>query len=250
MRSACRPLFLLAAVVALAVTGAGSAFGSIAPAPATPAIVAISPSDGTAVGIYPPVTVRYAAPVTDRAAAERALTVLAPEAVPGHVTWRGATEMTWLPESYLPARTRVQVFAAGWRTEFETNAGFSAEGDISAHTFTVSIGGVPVRTMPASYGKPGWETPAGTFPILEKFRRVTFDSRTIGIPLSSAEGYLIQGEYAERLTWGGVFVHSAPWSVESQGSANVSHGCVNLAPDDAAWFYENAGIGDPVQLHW
>ncbi|SLH57959.1 ErfK/YbiS/YcfS/YnhG family protein [Mycobacteroides abscessus subsp. abscessus] len=89
-----------------------------------------------------------------------------------------------------------------------------------------------------------------TIPVLEKFRSIVFDSRTIGIPLSSPEGYLIDGEYAVRLTWGGVFVHSAPWSVDSQGYANVSHGCINLSPDDAAWYYNTVGIGDPVYIHW
>ncbi|GAB2632040.1 hypothetical protein GCM10027088_02850 [Nocardia goodfellowii] len=134
-------------------------------------------------------------------------------------------------------------------TEFRTSAGTFAEGDMSNHTFTVTVGGVP-RTMNASYGKPGFETPAGTFPVLEKFRSVTFDSRTIGIPLSSPEGYVIQGEFAERLTWGGVFIHSAPWSVDSQGYDNVSHGCINLSPEDAQWVYNVLDIGDPVTLHW
>lgn len=29
------------------------------------------------------------------------------------------------------------------------------------------------------------------------------------------------------------FVHAAPWSVAQQGSSNVSHGCINLSPDNA-----------------
>lgn len=133
--------------------------------------------------------------------------------------------------------------------DFRASAGTFADGDMSAHTFTVTVGGVP-RTMNASFGKPGYETPTGTFPVLEKFRSVVFDSRTIGIPLSSPEGYVINGEFAERLTWGGVFIHSAPWSVDSQGYANVSHGCINLSPEDAQWVYNVLDIGDPVSIHW
>ena len=49
-----------------------------------------------------------------------------------------------------------------------------------------------------------------------------------------------------RVTWGGVYVHSAPWSVASQGNANVSHGCINLSPDNAAWYYKTVNIGDPI----
>ena len=58
---------------------------------------------------------------------------------------------------------------------------------------------------------------------------MVMDSRTIGIPLSDPEGYKLTVSNAVRITSGGVYVHSAPWSVGSQGYANVSHGCINLA---------------------
>jgi lipoprotein-anchoring transpeptidase ErfK/SrfK len=74
------------------------------------------------------------------------------------------------------------------------------------------------------------------------------DSRTIGIPLSSSEGYLITAQYAVRVTWSGVYVHSAPWSVDSQGYANVSHGCINLSPDNAAWYFDTVHVGDPINV--
>jgi lipoprotein-anchoring transpeptidase ErfK/SrfK len=46
----------------------------------------------------------------------------------------------------------------------------------------------------------------------------------------------------------GVYVHSAPWSVDSQGYANVSHGCINLSPDNAAWYFNMVNIGDPINV--
>ncbi|WP_194813812.1 L,D-transpeptidase [Nocardia sp. XZ_19_385] len=134
-------------------------------------------------------------------------------------------------------------------TEFRTSAGTFADGDMSNHTFTVTVGGIP-RTMNASYGKPGYETPAGTYPVMSKHRSIVFDSATIGIPKGSSEYYYINGEWALRLTSGGVFIHSAPWSVDSQGYANVSHGCLNLSPEDAQWVYNVLDVGDPVTLHW
>jgi len=53
------------------------------------------------------------------------------------------------------------------------------------------------------------------------------DSRTIGIPLSSPEGYKDHRLVRPfRVNGSGVYVHSAPWSVDSTGVyANVSHGC-------------------------
>jgi hypothetical protein len=36
--------------------------------------------------------------------------------------------------------------------------------------------------------------------------------------------------------------------VGSQGGANVSHGCVNLSPANAQWFFDHFGIGDVVEV--
>ncbi|MGV9614492.1 L,D-transpeptidase [Nocardia xishanensis] len=250
MRSLLRHLFLAIVVIAVTAFGSGVAGATLIGPPSSDMITGITPTAGQEVGIAHPVTIQFAAPVRNRARAESLVTVGSTRPLDGTFAWTTDRELTWTPTGFLPARSDIAVRIGNARTEFRTNEGVYAEADMSAHTFTVSIGGQVVRSMPASMGKPGFETPTGTYPILEKFRSVVFDSRTIGIPLSSPEGYLINGEYAERLTWGGVFVHSAPWSVDSQGYANVSHGCINLAPDDAAWYYQTVGVGDPVNVHW
>lgn len=250
MRSTLRYLFLTTVVVALAAFGSGAAIATTILKPSLDVVSAITPSAGEEVGIAAPVTIRFADAVADRERAERLVDIRATDSLSGTFSWPSDRELVWAPTNFLPARAPITVQVGNARSEFRTNAGVIGEADMSAHTFTLSIGGAVARQMPASMGKPGWETPTGTFPVLEKFRSVVFDSRTIGIPLSSPEGYVINGEYAERLTWGGVFVHSAPWSVDSQGYANVSHGCINLAPDDAAWVYETIGVGDPVTIHW
>ncbi|QLY27809.1 L,D-transpeptidase [Nocardia huaxiensis] len=249
MRNALRFLVVAALVATAAALGFGAASGALV-APGLPAVQAITPGPGEKVGITAPVTVRFAEPVADRARAEQSVDIRAHDPLTGHFSWVNDRQLQWTPAGYLPASSPISVSAGRLHTQFETNGGVSADGDMSNHTFTVFIGGVPVRTMPASYGKPGWETPSGTFPVMSRERYVTFDSATIGIPRNSPEGYLIQGEFAERLTSGGVFVHSAPWSVDSQGNANVSHGCINLSPADAEWFYNEVSIGDPVTLHW
>ncbi|MBL1073948.1 L,D-transpeptidase [Nocardia sp. 2] len=249
MRNTLRFLVVAVVLATAAAFGFGVASAALV-APGLPAVQAITPGPGETVGISAPVTVRYAEPVADRARAERAVDIRADRPLSGHFSWVNDRQVMWTPAGYLPASAPISVSAGRLHTQFQTNGGVSADGDMSNHTFTVYIGGVAVRTMPASFGKPGWETPSGTFPVLSRERSITFDSRTIGIPLSSPEGYLIEGEFAERLTWGGVYVHSAPWSVDSQGYANVSHGCINLSPADAEWFYNEVSIGDPVTLHW
>ena len=48
------------------------------------------------------------------------------------------------------------------------------------------------------------------------------------------------------MTSSGEFIHGAPWSSGSQGSENVSHGCVGMSLADAAWYFSQTLRGDPV----
>jgi lipoprotein-anchoring transpeptidase ErfK/SrfK len=209
-------------------------------------VASIQPASGAVVGVAHPVVVTFTGSVADRVAAERTIKITSPSHTAGRFTWVDDNVVQWIPDVYWPAHTKVTVQVHGLSTGFETGDAVRAVASISAHTFTVSINDEVVRTMPASMGKPSRPTPIGSYTALSKERTVTFDSRTIGIPLSSPEGYLIQGQYAVRVTWGGVYVHSAPWSVDSQGYANVSHGCINLSPDNAAWYFDTVHIGDPI----
>jgi lipoprotein-anchoring transpeptidase ErfK/SrfK len=247
MRRQLRHVFVVAgtALAAMAVSASPSLAAS-APPQATPGIASIQPANGQLVGVAHPVIVTFNKPVIDRPAVERTIKITSPSHTTGRFSWVDDNTVQWTPDQYWPPHSTVEVQVHGLTTGFETGDAVKAVASISAHTFTVSINGEVVRTMPASMGKPSRPTPMGSFTALSKERTVTFDSRTIGIPLSSPEGYLIQGQYAVRVTWSGVYVHSAPWSVDSQGYANVSHGCINLSPDNAAWYFDTVHIGDPI----
>jgi lipoprotein-anchoring transpeptidase ErfK/SrfK len=210
------------------------------------AITMMRPGPGDVVGVAHPVLVQFASPVADRIAVERSITVVTSRPVNGRVTWIADTLLEWAPDNFWPAHSTVTMRVGPIKTDFTTGPGVVSVADISDHTFTVSIDDQVVREMPASMGKPAFPTPVGTFSVLEKQRSVVFDSRTIGIPLDDPEGYRINGEFGVRVTWGGVYVHSAPWSVGSQGSANVSHGCINLSPANAEWYFNTVRLGDPV----
>ncbi|WP_066897552.1 L,D-transpeptidase [Mycolicibacterium houstonense] len=206
----------------------------------------IEPAAGAVVGVAMPLTVTFAGPVTDRAAAQRSLRISSPETPAGTFTWLSDEVMQWKPDQLWPAHSKISVSAGGAKTSFETGAEVLGVADVSAHTFTVSIDGEVAREMPASMGKPKFPTPQGTFTALSKEPVVVMDSRTIGIPLSDPEGYKLTVYDAVRVTWGGVYVHGAPWSVGSQGYANVSHGCINLSPDNADWYFNTVRLGDPI----
>jgi lipoprotein-anchoring transpeptidase ErfK/SrfK len=218
----------------------------LAAAPGPVAVANISPAPGQVVGVAMPVTVTFAEPVADRAAAERSFSISSPNAPQGTFTWLANDVVQWHPSSYWPAHSTIALSVGGAKTTFQAGTSVVGVADVDAHTFTVSIDGQVARQMPASMGKPKHPTPIGSFTALEKQSPVIMDSRTIGIPLSDPEGYKLTVYNAVRVTWGGVYVHSAPWSVASQGNANVSHGCINLGPDNAAWYYDTVSIGDPV----
>lgn len=246
MRRALRQVFVLAGTVAAALTlSVGPSFAASAP-PVAAGVASVQPANGQLVGVAHPVIVTFTGPVIDRPAAERTIKIISPSHMTGRFAWVDDNTVQWTPDQYWPPHSKVTVQVHGLTTGFETGDAVKAVASISAHTFTVSINGEVVRTMPASMGKPSRPTPMGSFSALSKERTVTFDSRTIGIPLSDPEGYLIQGQYAVRVTSSGVYVHSAPWSVDSQGYANVSHGCINLSPDNAAWYFDTVHIGDPI----
>ena len=74
------------------------------------------------------------------------------------------------------------------------------------------------------------------------------NSETVGIARNDPEDYDIDDvEYAMRVTYSGEFIHAAPWSVGSQGYANVSHGCTGMSTDNAGWLYSISKRGDVVE---
>jgi lipoprotein-anchoring transpeptidase ErfK/SrfK len=233
-------------MVAAAPIGAAA----IAPSVTAGAVASVQPVNGQTVGVAHPIIVTFTGPVADRSAAEQSIKVTSPAEMTGRFEWRSDKVVQWTPDRFWPAHSRITLLAGGQRRSFGTGSTVLAVGSISNHTFTVSIDGVIMRQMPASMGKPRFATPVGSFTVLEKSKALVMDSRTIGIPLEDPEGYKLNVTDAVRITWGGVYVHSAPWSVGSQGYANVSHGCINLSPNNAAWYFNQVGIGDPVVINW
>ena len=226
-----------------------SSMAAVAPS-LTPGVVAsVQPTNGQVVGVAHPIIVTFTKPVLDRAAAQRTITVTSPANLSGRFEWLNDTTVQWVPDQFFPAHSEITMMAGGVPRSFGTGATVLGVASISAHTFTVSIDGELARQMPASMGKPRHPTPVGSFSALEKQSSVVMDSRTIGIPLNDPEGYKLTVYDAVRVTWGGVYVHSAPWSVGSQGYANVSHGCINLSPDNASWYYNQVNIGDPIIIN-
>ncbi|HEX5144268.1 MAG TPA: L,D-transpeptidase [Mycobacterium sp.] len=212
-------------------------------------VASVQPTAGSTVGVGQPIIVTFTGPVANRGAVERSIRVVSPKDAAGHFEWKSDDVVQWKPDTFWPAHSQVKLTVGNMPLDFNVGTSVVGVASISGHTFTVSIDGQVARTMPASMGKPKHPTPVGSFTALAKENPVVMDSRTIGIPLNDPEGYKLTVYYAVRVTMGGVYVHSAPWSVAQQGVSNVSHGCINLSPDNAQWYYNQVNIGDPIIIN-
>ena len=166
--------------------------------------------------------------------------------VPGAFYWLTDTQVRWRPYSFWPAGTVVNIDASGAKSSFRVGDALVATADNATHQMTITRNGKLEQTFPMSMGKPGHDTPNGTYYVLEKFPDIIMDSATYGVPSTAPDGYKVHVKLAVRIDNQGNFVHSAPWSVGDQGKRNVSHGCINLSQDNAQWFYDNFGSGDPI----
>ena len=220
---------------------------TIAPARPAPEYdkVGIFPTDGETVGVAQPVMFTFDKPITDRAKAEATLGVRTAPALDGKFYWISDTEVRWRPLEFYPPNTTVTVYAGGRQQSFRTGDAVVTTYDDNTKMMTTTRNGEVVREMRASSGQPQYATHNGTYYTGWRAREVQMDSSTWGLA-RDAGGYDTMVNDGVRLSYDGIFVHSAPWSVADQGVRNVSHGCFNLSPEDARWFYENTLNGDPV----
>jgi lipoprotein-anchoring transpeptidase ErfK/SrfK len=209
-----------------------------------------------------PVLVQFDVPVTDRASIEKHLSVESSPKQAGSWHWVSDQEVRWRPKRYWKPGTEVTVNAdinsvpAGngvygqesRSISFEIGDSIVSKVDVGAHRMKVFVNGSLARTMPISAGKPGFITRSGTKVIMSKQRDKVMDAATLGIAKSDPEYYRLDVEYAMRVTHSGEFLHAAPWSAGSQGLANVSHGCVGMSTENAAWLFNMTKRGDVVEV--
>jgi lipoprotein-anchoring transpeptidase ErfK/SrfK len=209
-----------------------------------------NPTNGAKAGAAKPIYINFARPIADRAMAEQAIHISSVPPVPGRFYWTSDSQVRWRPQDFWPAGTVVNIDASGTKSSFTVPEQLVATIDDATHQMTVVRNGKLEKTIPVSMGMAagGHTTPNGTYYVLEKFPTIVMDSSTYGVPVNSTNGYKVTVQLAVRIDNSGNFVHSAPWSVGDQGKRNVSHGCINISPENAKWFYDNFGSGDPIVI--
>jgi lipoprotein-anchoring transpeptidase ErfK/SrfK len=203
-------------------------------------------------GVGMPILLTFSQPVRNRAAVEKALSITTSKPVVGAWYWDGSEAVSFRPRDYWPAHTRVSFVAHlngvqvapgvyGDHTltqQFNIGRSLIVVASTAKHHMKLYRDGKLIRRWPISTGKPGDWTPNGTYLTIEKANPV----------LMKGPGYSIEVPWSVRFTWSGDYLHDAYWSTSEQGFTNVSHGCVNMAPADAKYYYKMAVPGDPVTI--
>jgi lipoprotein-anchoring transpeptidase ErfK/SrfK len=230
--------------------------------PETLSTPSIGPLDGMLVGVGMPIRVWFDDPVADKAAVESHLLVTSTTPTDGSWNWFSDSEVHFRPSTYWPANIDVTLDANLYGVDFgngiwgEKNRTVSFSigakhvsiADAASHQMQVFDGDQLVQTFPISAGSPDNPSYNGPHVVTEMNRDRIMDSSTYGVPVDSPDGYRTPVEYAVRISDSGEFVHAAPWSVAQQGNTNVSHGCINMSTENAAWFFNFTQPGDVVEI--
>ena len=219
-------------------------------------------ADGQTVGVAAPIIIQFDAPVTDKAAVEKALTVTTTPPVEGSWAWlpdeaKGA-RVHWRSREYYPAGTSVDVDAKLYGVPFGDGA-FGADdislrfqigrkqvvkAEVTSHRIQVVTDAGVIMDFPCSYGeadKARNVTRNGIHVVTEKYSDFYMSN--------PAAGYSNAHErWAVRISNNGEFIHANPSSAGAQGNTNVTNGCVNLSTSDAEQYYRSAIYGDPVEV--
>jgi lipoprotein-anchoring transpeptidase ErfK/SrfK len=220
------------------------------------------PHDGEVVGVGEPLAIQFDENIANREAAEKAIVVTTDPPVEGAFYWLNKREVRWRPEHFWKPGTTVNVAVNTYgvdlgdgvfgednlHTHFIIGDEVIATADDNTKMVTVRVNGQVVKTMPTSMGKDSTPTASGFYILGLRFAHMIMDSSTYGVPVNSPNGYRTEVDFATQMSYSGVFVHSAPWSVGAQGHTNTSHGCLNVSPSNAQWFFEHTKRGDIVQV--
>jgi lipoprotein-anchoring transpeptidase ErfK/SrfK len=219
-------------------------------------------ADGQTVGIAAPIIIQFDAPIIDKAAVEKALTVTTDPPVEGSWAWlpdeaQGA-RVHYRTREYYPAGTKVNVNAKLYGVPFGDGA-YGADdislrieigrrqvvkAEVTSHRIQVVTDAGVIMDFPCSYGeadKARNVTRNGIHVVTEKYADFYMSN--------PAAGYTNAHErWAVRISNNGEFIHANPSSAGAQGNSNVTNGCINLSTADAAEYYPTAMYGDPVEV--
>jgi lipoprotein-anchoring transpeptidase ErfK/SrfK len=219
-------------------------------------------ADGQTVGVAVPIIIQFDAPISDKAAVEKALTITTNPPVEGSWAWlpdeQQGARIHYRTREYYPAGATVNVEAKFYGLPFGDGAFGSddislhfqigrrqvVKAEVTSHRIQVVTDAGVIMDFPCSYGeadKARNVTRNGIHVVTEKYSDFYMSN--------PAAGYTNAHErWAVRISNNGEFIHANPSSSGAQGNTNVTNGCVNLSTEDAQQYFGSAIYGDPVEV--
>lgn len=240
-----------------------SSVKTLAPAVQTfPSLTPAPPGAGATFGVGQIIGVSFDHKITNRAAAEQAIKVTTTPDQPGAWHWIDDRTLHYRGPNYWQPNTTIKLDVNSYGVDlgsgvygqtdrsatYHIHDSWIAKADGGTDQMQIVHNGAVAGSMPISIGKDETPTHAGPHVISDKQQQVIMDSCTYGVCPPDPKAYHSTEFWAERISNDGEFVHENPNTVNQQGSTNVSHGCINLSPENAQAFFNQFGLGDVVEV--
>lgn len=119
--------------------------------------------------------------------------------------------------------------------------------DLSSRQVTLYRGAIAVKTYPIGVGRPGWETPTGTFRVAQLIQRPTWISPFNNEVIPAGDPRNPMGQY-----WIGFWTNGTSW-IGFHGTLNPntvgrasSHGCIHMLSQDLEELFFQVSLGTQV----
>ncbi|HJQ03512.1 MAG TPA: Ig-like domain-containing protein [Jatrophihabitans sp.] len=227
---------------------------------------------GVTFGVGQVIRIHFDEPIPDHKAAQDAIKITTVPAQVGGFSWLSNTDVYWRTQTYLKAGSKVIINANVYGKDLGNS--LYGQSDVSTY-FVVGHKHISiaddntkqvlvysddklVRTMPTSMGrhtsipadngKPiDLRTNSGPHVVVDGEKNINMNSASFGLS-KGANAYRTTVPVGVRISYDGEYVHWADWSVWAQGNTDTSHGCLNVSPANAYWFYDFSLPGDIVDV--
>ncbi|MFC9975352.1 Ig-like domain-containing protein [Spirillospora sp. NPDC127200] len=236
-------------------------------------IADITPTAGEKVGVGMPIIVTFNRPVGDRKAVEQSLEVKSTKPATGAWYWTSDTQVIfrtrngqyWQPNQQVSFKARLAGVRSGKKTygvkdyTRSFRIGNSQITTVSAKTkkAVFKLNGKEKKRWGISAGKGGrvrngvdtYLTTSGIHLTMSKHLVERMTSAWMGVTdKKDPEYYDLRLPHAVRISNSGEYLHASPDRYWAFGRTNASHGCVNMPPPMAKWYYDRTHRGDPVVI--
>lgn len=226
---------------------------------------------GALFGVGQVIRIHFDESIPDRKAAQAALKVTTVPAQTGGFSWLSNTDVYWRTQNYMKPGTKVSIAAnvygknlgnglygqADVTAAFKVGDSHISIADDNTKMVNVYTNGKLVKQMPTSMGRhtsiPGdtgpidLRTNSGPHVVVGGETNINMNSASFGLS-KGANAYKTIVPVGVRISYDGEYVHWADWSIWAQGNTDTSHGCLNVSPDNAWWFYHYSLPGDIVDV--